>query len=180
MALWKEIRGYEGLYLISDEGEVISLPRTIETKNHSGDIVVHRKMKKLKPHLRGNDGLKYPAVTLSKNGKSIAYSLHRLVATAFIPNPDNLPEVNHIDENTMNCSVDNLEWCDHQYNVDYSKSNRIEQYLDGEKIAEYKSIAYASKITGISRTNINNVLAGWSKSAGGFKWKYSDEKKGRE
>lgn len=169
---WKDVVGYEGLYLISDEGEVVSLPRDIESRNASGEMIVHLKGKRIKPHLRGKNGLYYPAVTLSRDGESIAYSLHRLVAMAFIPNPDNLPEVNHKDENTMNCCVDNLEWCDHQYNIDYSKSKRVEQYLDGEKIAEYKSIAFAAGITGIPRTAINNALKGWSKTAGGFEWRY--------
>lgn len=172
MALWKEVDGYEGLYLVSDEGEVISLPREIHTKNKTGEIVVHRKAKKLKPHLRGRNGLMYVAVTLSKDGESVAHSVHRLVAKAFIPNPDDLPEVNHIDEDTMNNCVENLEWCTRQYNIEYSKAKKIGQYIDGEKVAEYKSISYASRMTGISRTSINNVLTGWSNTAGGYEWKY--------
>lgn len=175
MALWKDIEGYEGLYLINDSGQVLSLPRDVKTRNQGGEIIVHRKAKFLKHHLRGKNGLLYPAVCLSKNGKGKSHSIHRLLAKAFIPNPNNLPEVNHKDENTMNFSLDNLEWCDHQYNIDYSKSKRIEQYFDGEKIAEYKSIAYASRITKISRTSINNVLTGWTKTAGGYEWKYREE-----
>lgn len=171
---WKDVVGYEGLYLVSNQGDVLSLPRSVETRNRSGPITQHRRAKMLKPHLRGRKKLMYPAVHLSKDGKSTVFSLHRLVAKAFIPNPDNLPEVNHKDENSMNCNVENLEWCDRQYNIDYSKSKRVEQYLNGEKIAEYKSIAYASKITGISRRNINNALGKWSKTAGGFEWKYSN------
>jgi hypothetical protein len=72
----------------------------------------------------------------------------------------------------LNCCVDNLEWCDHQYNIDYSKSKRVEQYAGDEKVAEYKSISTASEMTGISRTSINNVLCGWSRTAGGYGWKY--------
>ena len=151
---------------------MVSLPREIHTKNKAGEIVVHRKAKKLKPHLRGRNGLMYVAVTLSKDGESVAHSVHRLVAKAFIPNPEDLPEVNHIDENTMNNCVENLEWCTRQYNIDYSKAKRVEQYIDGEKVAEYKSIAYASRMTGISRTSINNALTGWSNTAGGYEWKY--------
>lgn len=172
MALWKDVDGYEGLYIISDEGEVVALPKEIHTRNKSGEMIVHRKSKKIKLHLRGNENAQYVAVTLTKDGESIAYSVHRLVAKAFIPNPEDLPEVNHKDENPLNNRVDNLEWCTHQYNIDYSKSKRIAQYLDGEKIAEYKSITYASKMTGISRTSINNVLTGWSVTAGGYEWKY--------
>ncbi len=175
MTYWKDVAGYEGLYLVSNEGDVLSLSRDICTKNKSGAIKVHRKAKLLKPHLRGKNGLMYPAVTLSKDGKSVAYSVHRLVAQAFVPNPKGLKEVNHKDENVLNCHADNLEWCDHQYNIDYSKSKRVYQYsADGERVAEYKSIKFASKMTGISRTAINNVLCGWSNTAGGYVWKYCD------
>ena len=168
MANWTDVKGYEGLYLISDNGDVISLPREVVR----GKIKAHRKSRLLKPHLRGRGNQKYPSVTLTKNNKSVAYSIHRLVAIAFIPNPYDLPEVNHKDENTLNYKASNLEWCDRQYNIDYSKSKRIEQYLNGEKIAEYKSISFAEKLTGISRKAINNALKGWSCSAGGYDWKY--------
>lgn len=171
---WKSIDGYDGMYLISDDGDVISLPREVCGRNASGNMKAHRKARVLKPHLRGRGNQLYPCVTLTKNGKSVAYSLHRLVAIAFIPNPNHLPEVNHIDENPLNCKASNLEWCDRQYNIDYSKSKRIAQYLDGQKIAEYKSISYASQLTGISRTAINNVLKGWSNTAGGYNWKYAE------
>ena len=180
MAHWKTIDGYEELYLINDRGMVISLPREIKTRNRSGNITIRRKAKVINPHLRGRGGLLYPAITLSKNGKAKAYSLHRLVAQAFVSNPDNLPEVNHIDKNPLNCCANNLEWCDHQYNVEYSKNKKVIQYLDGEKIAEYKSTTYASKLTGISRTAICNVLNGWSLTAGGYAWKYGDEIEGRD
>lgn len=134
MLQWKEIEGYEGLYLINSQGMVISLPREVPTKNKYGYMVQHRKAKILKPHLRGKNGLLYPAVALSKDGKSKAYSLHRLVAKAFIPNPMNYTEVNHKDENPLNCNVDNLEWCDHQYNIEYSKNKAVEQYLDRKSV----------------------------------------------
>lgn len=176
MALWKEIAGYEGLYLISNEGEVLSLPKVINSKNKFGEITVKRKAKKLKPHLRGREYAQYPAVTLVKDGKAKTYSLHRLLAEAFIPNPNNLPVVNHKDENPLNYSLDNLEWCTQQYNVDYSKSRRVAQYLDGEKIAEYKSINYAAKMTGILRSSIGNCLCGFSNAAGGYTWEYCDRK----
>lgn len=160
MALYKDVKGYEGLYLISDEGEVISLK--------------HDKPKRLKTGLRGRDGLFYEFVSLAKNGENKCFSVHRLVAEAFLDNPNNFPEVNHKDENPLNNCVDNLEWCTRQYNIDYSKSKRVEQFENGEKIAEYKSIAEASRQTGIKRTAINNNLTGWSETAGGYTWKYTD------
>lgn len=177
MARWKEVKGYEGMYLVSDDGEVISLPRDVHTSNSSGEIIVHRKAKRLKPHLRGRGDNLYPSVSLTKDNETKCYSIHRLVAIAFIPNPNNLPEVNHKDENPLNNRVENLEWCDRQYNIEYSKAKSIEQYLNGEKIAEYKSIAYAQQITGISRTAINNALKGWSCTAGGYEWKYGKDER---
>lgn len=156
----KNVKGYEGLYLITDKGEVISLK--------------HDKPKLLKVGLRGRDGFLYEFVSLAKNGKNKKFAVHRLVAEAFLINSYNLPEINHKDENTRNNCVDNLEWCTRQYNIDYSKSKRVGQYDNGEKVAEYKSISEASRQTGIKRTSINNNLSGWSATAGGYVWKYID------
>jgi len=172
MARWSEIKGYEGLYLLSSDGDVIALPKTVKGRNESGAILIQRKARPIKKHLRGRDGLMYEAVTLSKDGKSKAYSVHRLVANAFLPNPHGLPEVNHKDENPLNNSVDNLEWCTRQYNIDYSKSKSIRQIKDGLTVGSFKSISEAGRQTGIGRRNINNVLCGRSKTAGGFVWKY--------
>lgn len=169
---WSEIAGYEGLYLISDKGEVIALPKSFEGANEHGKMIIHRKQKRLKTCLRGKEGQMYEAVTLTKDKVSKRYSIHRLVAEAFIPNPENYPEVNHKDENPLNNSVENLEWCTHQYNMEYSKNKRIRQLKDGIVVAVHESIKKASQKTGIGRTSINNNLCGWSKSAGGFQWEY--------
>ena len=170
MAFYKPIDGYEELYLISDEGDVISLPRTVI----SGDKVIHRKQKSLKTFLRGRDDLLYEGVCLCKDGTEKRVSVHRLVADAFVdnPDPDHLTVVNHKDRNPLNNKASNLEWCDQQYNNEYSHNRRVAQFLKGEKIAEYKSISYASEITGVSRRSINNALCGWAKTAGGFEWFY--------
>lgn len=162
------------MYLISDEGEIISLPRIVK----NGQKQYQTKEKTLKQGKRGRDGLKYAFVILNKNGVSKHYSVHRLVAEAFLDNPNNYPEVNHKDENSLNNNVSNLEWCDRQYNIEYSKNKVVQQFtVYGELIAEYKSISYASAITGISRTAINNVLKEWSYTAGGYIWKYSNNKR---
>lgn len=169
MALWKDIPGYDGMYQVSDEGEVRSLPRCV----FNGKGYWTRKPKTLKPGKRGRGGLCYRVVILSDGNTVRHEAVHRLVASAFLDNPENLPEVNHKDQNTENNRVDNLEWCTRQYNIDYSKSKRVSQYTKNrEKIAEYKSISAASKITGIGRTAINNNLCGWSETAGGYIWKY--------
>lgn len=168
MAFWKDIAGYEGLYQVSDEGDIEALPKTIK----SGNKVMHRQKRRIKPGLRGRNGLMYQMVVLSKNGKSKTFSVHRLVAQAFIPNHENLPEVNHKDKNTLNNRVDNLEWCTRQYNIDYSKSKPVMQIYGGKVIATYKSIKEAGRVTGVKRTGINNVLTGLAKTAGGFQWSY--------
>lgn len=164
MASWKPVTGYEEMYLVSDEGNVKSL----KGKSPNGRL--------LKQGKRGRGEQLYAFVRLCDNGTEKAKSVHKIVAEAFLPNPDGLPEINHKDENPLNNSVDNLEWCTRQYNIDYSKSKHIEQYTkDGIKIAEYKSISYAAEITGISRRAINNALCGWSNTAGNYYWRYTEK-----
>lgn len=172
MALWKDIAGYEGLYQVSDDGQIRSLPR----ERCNGRGYYQTKGRILRPGMRGKDGLLYQFVVLSDGKTATNYSVHRLVADAFLENPEMLPEVNHKDENTMNNCASNLEWCTRAYNINYSKAKRVSQFnLCGEKLAEYQSIVVASKITGISRTAINNNLKNWSKTAGGYVWKYEQE-----
>jgi len=111
--MWKDIEGYEGLYQVSCNGEIKSLSREIIYNNGK---VIHLKERILKP-LKINNYLAVDLHDSNKNHKR--FYIHRLVASAFIDNPDNLPEVNHKDENPFNNSVDNLEWCTHTYNLNY-------------------------------------------------------------
>lgn len=104
--------------------------------------------------------------------------IHRLVATAFIPNPNGLETVNHIDEDKHNNRAENLEWCTAQENSmkRYGKSGSylVEQRKpNGELVATYKSQVDASRVTGIHREAINMCCAGRRKSAGGFCWNYT-------
>lgn len=168
MTIWKEIPGYEERYLVSDEGEIYSLPKFVETTKSQ-----HRKGKYLKPGKRGNKGHQYEFVDLvDQNGEKHREAVHRLVALVFLENPEDLPEVNHKDENPLNNKVENLEWCDRQYNIEYSKGKAVKQYNENGFVAKYKSIVYASKMTGIHRQAIVNALQGWSRTAGGYIWKY--------
>lgn len=103
---WRNVVGYEGLYQISNLGRIKSL-----RDNHNNP------REKIMKQIFDKDG--YLKTILSKNKKHKCFMIHRLVAIAFIPNPDNLPQINHKDENKTNNSVENLEWCDHKYNVNY-------------------------------------------------------------
>ena len=169
MAEWKEVAGYEGLYLVSNLGDVVALPKTVTAKDGKK---YHHKARQMGKHTRGRDGLFYHFVALTKNGVKKSCSVHRLVAETFIPNPENLPEVNHKDKNPFNNRADNLEWCTRQYNIEYSKNKTVEQLNGGKVIARFKSIMDASRKTGIGRRNINNALKGWAKMAGGYEWRY--------
>ena len=100
MEEWRAVPGYEGLYEVSNTGNIKSL-----IKNKIIKYFINKKG--------------YRLVSLSKNGIIKKFSVHRLVAQAFIPNPDNLPQVNHKDEDKTNNNVDNLEWCDAKYNTNY-------------------------------------------------------------
>lgn len=171
MAIWKDVVGYEGIYQVSDDGRVKSLPRV----RHNGRGIYQTKERILRPGKRGKGDLLYQFVLRRMAKQFLHHSVHRLVAEAFLENPEMLPEVNHKDQDTLNNCANNLEWCTRKYNINYSKAKRVSQYsLCGEKLAEYQSVVFASKITGISRTAINNNLKNWSKTAGGYIWKYEE------
>lgn len=171
MSVWKDVPGYEGLYLVSDEGEIYSTPK--ERKTNKGTY--WQDGKKLKPWERGNGDVKYQLVKLCKDGVQRTMSLHRIVALAFVDNPDGFDVVNYKDRNTRNNRAENLEWCDQQYNNEYSHNKRVEQLTsEGEKLAEYKSIHCASRMTGIHENAISNVICGRALTAGGYVWKLSE------
>lgn len=106
---WKSVVGYEGLYEVSSLGRVRSLDR-YDSNNH----FLKGRILRLCADTKG-----YLIVGLWSNNKKKMYKVHRMVAQAFIPNPDNLPIINHKDENPINNNVDNLEWCDSEYNNNY-------------------------------------------------------------
>ena len=116
--VWKDIEGYEGLYQVSTCGNIKSLAKP--RKNGNGRCYI-QKEKLLKQSFTSTG---YKKVELYKDGKRKSFKVHRLVAIAFIPNPDNKPEVNHIDGNKINNNIDNLEWVT-------SSENTIHAYETG-------------------------------------------------
>ena len=175
--IWKPIEDYEN-YMVSNLGRVKSL-----NYRRTG------KEKILKPFkARG-----YLVVDLldgtGKKGRKTNF-IHRLVAQAFIPNPLNLPEVNHIDEDKLNNCVDNLEWCDRSYNVNYGNRNKnafetlsktntckqpkpILQYsIDGNFIKEWSSACEVQRQLGYYQRNIRACCNGKSKKSHNFLWRY--------
>ena len=175
MALWREVIGYEGLYLVSNEGQIVSLPRKVF--NGRGEYI--REGCIMKQSLRGREPMMYSCVELRKDNESKRLAVHRIVAEAFVDNPNDYEFVNHIDHNPLNNHSDNLEWCTQQYNNEYGHNKPVKQYTaGGEFIAEYKNITYASQMTGIGRRAINNALTGYTETSGGYIWEYSDNGEG--
>ena len=167
--IWKDIEGYEGLYQVSNFGNI----RSLETIAPSGKFVkqIIRKQSKDK------DG--YCIIGLNKNKSQKTYKVHRLVAKSFIDNPNNLPEINHKDEDKTNNKVSNLEWCNSKYNLTYGarkgmfigeKNNNCKlSKKDVEEIRkqykkrsrEFNSIALGKKY-GVSHTQIISIINGKS------------------
>ena len=181
--IWKDIEGYEGLYQVSNLGRVRSLGRTINRMTRWGTVKPYTiKPRVLKHKISAYGRLQYHLHSL--DGVVKPYLAHRLVAKHFIPNPDNLPEVNHKDENPKNNRADNLEWVSHIANCNYGTRNersaakrgrQVEQLtLDGPHVAFYQSASEASRMTGIGRKNINECLCLRSQTAGGYRWKYKE------
>lgn len=169
MEIWKDIKGYEGKYQISNLGNVKSLKYKKEKNEYL-----------LKPFFTKQG---YLRVSLSKNNKNTQPLIHRLVAIHFIENKNDYCEVNHIDENKINNCASNLEWCDRKYNVNYGTAKLreaetkhkyyIEQYdLENNFIKRWYSLKEIEMDTNYKKNNIQQNCLGNTKSAYGYKWKY--------
>ena len=146
--IWKDIKDYKGLYQVSNLGRVKALEKYVTRRKcgikHFTEII-------MKP-ASDKDG--YLSVTFNVHNKAKTFKVHRLVAEAFIPNPNNYPQVNHKDENKANNNVENLEWCTAKYNLDYNdlqKRNHIKQKrkiaalsIDNNIIKEFDSASDAA------------------------------------
>ena len=186
---WMPVQGYEGFYSVSNLGRV----KRDKSKRWAGVCGVVDVQEKIltQTYTRG-----YKHVALSKDGKIKRMQVHRLVAIAFIPNPNNLPIVNHKDESRDNNQVDNLEWCTSKYNSNYGtvrkrlsnkaktsqkhiaqfnsiKNSRSRAVMCVETGDRYDSLSAAQKETGISHQNICSVCQGKREKAGGYTWIYT-------
>lgn len=157
--IWADIKDYEGLYQVSNQGRVKSLSNG---KN--------RKEKILKPH---DNGTKHLSVALSKNNKKTIFKVHRLVATAFIPNPNNFPVINHKDNNPFNNCDENLEWCTQKYNIRFSKSKKVGQFKNDQLIRIFFAIRDVENY-GFHRSAVSACCKGKKNHHHGFQWKYID------
>ena len=173
--IFKDIKGYEGLYQVSNLGNIRSLDRKIKNRNLKGKI---KKLDKTK--------FGYLKVELNNNGKKKKYSVHRLVAQTFLDNPNNYPCINHKDENKNNNIVSNLEWCDYLYNNLYNNKHKknwvkVKQLDKNNNIINiFESITEASKKTNIIQCEISNCLHNRQKTAGGYYWQYYEINKEEE
>lgn len=184
--IWRDIDGYIGLYQVSNYGRVKSL----DNYDICNGYKRFRKGKILK---QTNHNQGYKSVNLYKDKKAKTYTVHRLVAQEFLPNPNNLPEVNHKDENKLNNCVENLEWCDKKYNMNYGTCiQRMTEKLTNRKdfskpvlqftkygvfVAEYPSTTEAHRQTGVNQSSISHCCRKKPryKSAGGFVWCYKEK-----
>lgn len=173
---WRPVPGYEGLYEVSNTGRVRSLDR-VECFNGTSRLRKGRELAHIPK--RG-----YSFVKLCKDGTVRAVGIHRIVASAFIPNPLWLPEVNHKDERKTNNNAVNLEWCSRAYNASYGTApKRIADKLHKPVISTdnngietvYESVKAAAQAFRGTPGNICNAISGYSKTAWGLKWRYADD-----
>ena len=186
--IWKDIQGYEGLYQVSNFGRIKALHKVVSHK-YAGTKTIPECIKKIQKNLNG-----YSIIVLSINNKPKTFTVHRLVAKHFIHNPENKPEVNHIDGDKGNNHISNLEWNtksennQHAYNNGLKKGSThlkgktgslcfnsipVLQILSNGKEIKFASATEAEKNIGISRRGISQCARGIQSFAGGHKWKYA-------
>lgn len=155
--IWKDIKGYEGYYQVSNQGNVKTIKDSINKLRAFGSLPSG-----------------YKQVTLCKDGKCKSFLVHRLVAEAFIPNPDNLPIINHKDEDKTNNIVSNLEWCTYQYNTQYSLGRKIAQIdiRTGKVICIWDSTRQIERELGFRHQNIVTCCNGTFSTAYKYRWEY--------
>lgn len=192
---WQDIKGFEGLYSVSNDGIVRSYDKIVQRKGNSPYFLKGRIMKQ---NLVGPIGKQYLCVDLFKDGKRFSRKVHRLVAEAFLGNPNNLPCINHKNEDKLDNRIENLEFCSYSYNNTYNGvniRNRMHQLNnkktsitvcqyddDGIFIRSYPSLSEAARVTGLSIKTIresckaNKDFFSRHPTKYGFRWRYEKDK----
>lgn len=191
MEIFKDIEGFEGYYQISNLGRIKALRRKVKSPIRHNKYVY----KKERIRYATKNSLGYYNLKLYKKGIKRGFPLHRLLAIAFIPNPENKPFINHIDGNPSNNKIENLEWCtqseniQHAYNIGRKKASWffylrqkgkdspvskpiIQLSKEGVEIKRWDCINDVQKQLGFNRPNICKVLKNKLNTAYGYKWKY--------
>ena len=179
--IWRPIRDFENLYEVSNLARVRSLDRTIDLVSKKGNpYQVTARGRILKQRKNGTNN--YLFVALYDGDRVRIALVHRLVAEAFIPNPDNLPEVNHKDEDKTNNLPSNLEWCEHKYNMHFGtglqrrakkQGKRVEQLtMAGQHVAYFDTLGEVVRATGYNKTSIWTCCVNQNKTAYGYQWRY--------
>lgn len=174
--IWKDIPGYEGLYQASSYGRIKSLSREVRGKDSRAGAMFS-KDRILKTHIKPSGHL---GIHLTKNRVAVRYNVHRLIAITFLPNPDNLPVINHIDGDPGNNKIDNLEWCTQKHNIKHArevlgnKPNNHREVVCTETGVVYYSMAEAGRLLNDPRVTSGNVQHAikTGRRCGGYHWKY--------
>lgn len=181
---WRDVVGYEGSYIVSNFGRIATIITLVKDKKRNRT----RKCRLLSLSSHTCNGITYKHVALTNNGVCHHYKVHRLVATAFIPNPYNLPEVDHVDRDGLNNHCSNLRWVSHKENLNNpNTSNKMSstrlgkecsfnwkpvvQLLNGSFIREYPNV-HSVRAFGFSPSGVSNNIRGKSHSSGGYQWMY--------
>ncbi len=174
--IWKEVEEFDGNYLISNLGRLKSKSRIV--KHPKGTCILKEKILSQVKTKKG-----YIEFQITYNGKHYSRKAHRLVANAFIDNPDNKPQINHINGNKTDNRVENLEWCTNSENQihavknDLKPTRRVLQYdLDGKFIREWKSATDAGRELGVPYRAILSNCIGRNKTAYGYQWQFKSER----